>query len=623
MSEIEAQRWKEKYLQALEQQEELEARWEARLDLLRRSLVRSSFAVEGGDPAVERCMQQLRVVLRDDDLDDGLSALVPRLERAVLNGERERQERMLRLTRALQRLVEQLLDLSLPSEVRKSLKRFVRQADRRAAQVSELPALLGELAGLQEQALAAQGREKPSQSLLQRLFGQGRTRSAEALVQPAEAVTAAPAEEEPEPERELSAPVSSVVAESVSPVAQPRALDWSLRLDSLPMPAALFDAPQPVAAPAPQELPAAMSETGEEVDYALPAMTEQAYSLIAEHVQTTLLGLLDDLQLPESHQPQTTSLRERIERGLNWYELVPALDDLAVLMNASASHNQREFENYLQSLNERLAAMQDNLSAAREVCAKDQQAAQTLDVQLREHVGGLRHSVLQANDLASLKQVVQMRLEGLLQAADAYQLQRDQHERQLGERLQQLVGRVSSLEQIAGGLRQRIEEQRRLALIDPLTELPNRAAWEERLEMEVARWQRYGGELTLAVLDVDHFKRINDGFGHLAGDRVLKIIAGELRKRLRKTDFIARFGGEEFVLLLPQTPMAAGQQVLEGLREGIRQCPFHFKGTPVTVTLSGGLAQFVEGDTANRAFERADRALYAAKDAGRNRIEAG
>ncbi len=103
----------------------------------------------------------------------------------------------------------------------------------------------------------------------------------------------------------------------------------------------------------------------------------------------------------------------------------------------------------------------------------------------------------------------------------------------------------------------------------------------------MARQQRYGGHLLLVVLDVDHFKRINDSFGHLAGDRVLKIIANELRKRLRKTDFIARFGGEEFALLLPETPLEAGLPLIDGLRAGIQACPFHFKGARLEVTLSG------------------------------------
>ncbi|WP_312485816.1 GGDEF domain-containing protein [Stutzerimonas nitrititolerans] len=603
MSPTEAQRWKEKYLQALERQEQLEERWEARLDLLRRSLVRSSFAVEGGDPAVERCMQQLRAVLREGDLDDGLSALVPRLESAVLNGERERHERVARLIGALQRLVEQLLALTPPNEVRKSLKRYARQAEKRAAQASELPALLGELAGLQAQTLAVQdSSEKRADGLLQRLFGHGQRALAEQVA-------------EPHAERTETAQV-------VCATTRRDDFDWSLLLDQLPMPAALFDEPEPAAPQEAEEQPAA-DATPDEGHYALPMMSEQAYSAIAEHVQATLFGLLDDLQLPESHGPQAAALRERVERGLNWYELVPVLDDLAVLMRAATSESQREFENYLQSLNERLSTMQDNLSAAHEGVAQSQEAARVLDDELRQHVGGLRHSVLEANDLASLKQAVRTRLDGLLATADAYQQRHSQHESQLGERLQQLVGRVTSLEQAASGLRQRLEEQRQLALVDTLTELPNRAAWDERLEVEVARWQRYGGELLLAVLDVDHFKRINDDFGHLAGDRVLKIIAGELRKRLRKTDFIARFGGEEFALLLPHTPLPEGLRLLDTLRQGIEQCPFHFKGEPVTVTLSGGLGRFAEGETLEQVFERADHALYAAKDAGRNRIELG
>ncbi|WP_313223084.1 GGDEF domain-containing protein [Stutzerimonas nitrititolerans] len=611
MSHTEAQRWKEKYLQALERQEQLEERWEARLDLLRRSLVRSSFAVEGGDPAVERCMQQLRAVLREGDLDDGLSALVPRLESAVLNGERERHERVARLIGALQRLVEQLLALTPPNEVRKSLKRYARQAEKRAAQASELPALLGELAGLQAQTLAVQdSSEKRADGLLQRLFGHGQRTLAEQVAE-------APVPQVAEPHAERTE-----TAQVVCATTRRDDFDWSLLLDQLPMPAALFDEPEPAAPQEAEEQPAA-DAASDEGHYALPMMSEQAYSAIAEHVQATLFGLLDDLQLPESHGPQAAALRERVERGLNWYELVPVLDELAVLMRAATSESQREFENYLQSLNERLSTMQDNLSAAHEGVAQSQEAARVLDDELRQHVGGLRHSVLEANDLASLKQAVRTRLDGLLATADAYQQRHSQHESQLGERLQQLVGRVTSLEQAASGLRQRLEEQRQLALVDTLTELPNRAAWDERLEVEVARWQRYGGELLLAVLDVDQFKRINDDFGHLAGDRVLKIIAGELRKRLRKTDFIARFGGEEFALLLPHTPLPEGLRLLDTLRQGIEQCPFHFKGEPVTVTLSGGLGRFAKGETLEQVFERADHALYAAKDAGRNRIELG
>ncbi len=114
--------------------------------------------------------------------------------------------------------------------------------------------------------------------------------------------------------------------------------------------------------------------------------------------------------------------------------------------------------------------------------------------------------------------------------------------------------------------------------------------------------------------------RINDSYGHLAGDKVLKIIAQELSKRLRKTDFIARFGGEEFVILLPETPLAQGKQLIEKLRLAIEACPFHFRGEPVTITFSAGIGQISPKESLDEAFERIDQSLYAAKKAGRNTV---
>lgn len=605
-----ASRWKEKYLQVLEQQEQNETRWNARLDLLRRSLVRSSFAAEGSDPAVEKCMRELRTVLRDDDLDRGLASLVPRLEKAVLDSERFRQERLERLAEGFRRLATQLLELPLPSEVRKPLRAYARKVSARVSQTRELPVLLGELAELQDRALTLQlaGIPRPV-GLFGRLFGSPKEASVRAE-------TAAPQHMESDPP-ELE-PERSVADTQAVPVDQSAALPDSLGEVEAP------DAPEALVPADVVELPLAQSDDetlGDETVHVLPPTPEQAYSAIAERVESMLFGLLDDLQRCEPMQERVQALRDRILRGLNWYELVPLLDDLAQLMIAVANHGQREFENYLQVLNERLASMQESLGTTHAGHDEGRTAAQALDAELRSQVGGLQDSMLQASDLASLKATVQIRLDGLLSTVDAYEQQRVERERQMSERLTALAERVVSLEEAASGMRRHIREQRRQAMRDPLTGLPNRAAWDERVALEVARQQRYGGQLLLAVLDVDHFKRINDSFGHLAGDRVLKIIANELRKRLRKTDFIARFGGEEFALLLPETSLEAGQLLMEELRNGIQNCPFHFKGERIEVTLSGGLAAFAEAERVEWAFERADRALYRAKNAGRNRIE--
>lgn len=587
-----AQRWKDKYLSSLEQQERLERRWELRLDLLRRGLVRSSLAAEGADKAVDQCMQEMRDILRRDDMDAALGGLIPRLEKAVLDSELRRQQRAGEATAALTRLVEQLQQLQPPREVRKALKTLAKQLHEASGQTHQLPALLSQLSSLQGQALEVlrtPAAEQPG--LLQRLFGSlGEAGGARAASEPAHATS---------PLVEV-AQVPGASAPSASPTAAPLPA-----LDSLPLP------------------PGLLAQGEDETQrFALPG-SEPGYSAVAPHIAESLLGLLAELELPARHQPQGEALRQRVQGGLNWYELVPVLDDLAVLVLAVSDSGQREFAGYLKQLNERLAAFIGTLSETHEGYSESVESARDFDRQLREQVSGLQHSVQSAADLDALKQALEQRLDGLLQTVSSHQRQRDGREAEVAQRLQSLVQRVAEMEREAQQFREHIEEQRQKSLLDPLTGLPNRAAWSERLELETARRLRYGGELLLAVLDVDHFKRINDSYGHLAGDRVLKIIAGELHKRLRKTDFIARYGGEEFVLLIPATPLDGGVQLLETLRTAIEACPFHFKGEPVTITLSAGLAEFRGEEAAEAAFERADQALYRAKAGGRNRIELG
>ncbi|SNS54774.1 GGDEF domain-containing protein [Pseudomonas segetis] len=662
-----ADHWKDKYLSSLEQQDKLEQRWDMRLDLLRRGLVRSSLAAEGADKAVDQCMQDLRAVLRKNDIDAGLSNLIPHLERTVLDSEKQRKKRAERITEALTALVDQLFRLEPPREIAKPLKAFAKKLERSYEHSSELPALLTELSTLQRQTLAAlENQDNKRPGLLQRLFGANQPAAAQAPATeplPAQAISVAanlpyPAETEAEPERETEpqAIVEKQDEYSLEPATSEQPPEAEPQADQQPpsdpilveaqkqsvietvvaVQANSIEADDDTQEPDAGEVadtetteahhdlasPVATAEPTEEVVQADPQLEpEPVYSAIADHVEATLLELLAELPLPEHHQSQAEALSKRIRAGLNMYELVPVLDDLAVLMRVIADVGQREFEGYLKQLNERLAHFQGSLQDTHEGYVEAVNSERALDTELREQVDGLNVSVQEATDLNNLKDLVENRLSGLLGTMEQYQSQRDERERQVTGHLQSLVERVASMEQEATGFRQHIEEQRQKALIDPLTGLPNRAAWSERLEIELARWQRYNGHLLLAIIDIDHFKRINDAYGHLAGDKVLKIIASELQKRMRKTDFIARFGGEEFVVLLPSTPMEGGQQLIETLRSAIEKCPFHFKGEPVTITLSAGISAFAEGDRSDEVFERADQALYRAKNLGRNRVE--
>ena len=171
-------------------------------------------------------------------------------------------------------------------------------------------------------------------------------------------------------------------------------------------------------------------------------------------------------------------------------------------------------------------------------------------------------------------------------------------------------------------LAQALEQIRQLATHDDLTGLLNRRAMLDRMQLEQRRSLRSGSPLLIAQLDIDHFKAVNDTHGHAAGDLVLQSFADTVRRNVRDTDVLARWGGEEFVLLLCDTPAADAVALMERLRQAVQamQVPVPQSGGPITVTVSIGLARHTPADPLAGTLERADRALYAAKAGGRNRV---
>ena len=161
-----------------------------------------------------------------------------------------------------------------------------------------------------------------------------------------------------------------------------------------------------------------------------------------------------------------------------------------------------------------------------------------------------------------------------------------------------------------------------LAMTDALTGLPNRRAFEEQLQKEVHRAERYGRPFSLMMLDIDHFKIVNDTYGHPVGDVVLHILADLLTTHIRKTDFVARYGGEEFTIILPETTSDGARQVGEHLCHVLASNPITVPHHgPISITVSIGIASFPQlAERANSLCESADRALYTAKRSGRNQV---
>lgn len=186
-----------------------------------------------------------------------------------------------------------------------------------------------------------------------------------------------------------------------------------------------------------------------------------------------------------------------------------------------------------------------------------------------------------------------------------------------------LERRLKSANEEVESLQIKLKEAEQHATTDALTGLWNRRSFEDKLDHHMDRCQQTGGGLSLVMLDIDHFKKVNDTYGHLTGDDLLRIIAKTLKDFVKGKDVVCRYGGEEFVILLPDTPLIGAVTVAENIRKHFSQMTWKQKSTGVSmgkVTLSAGVSAARNGDTTETFVQRADVALYQSKKMGRNRV---
>lgn len=364
------------------------------------------------------------------------------------------------------------------------------------------------------------------------------------------------------------------------------------------------------------EAPVATVRASDETDLA-----EDGHRLrIARRVGQLLGHLLNQVTLAPDVESQARTLQQTLLSTNDWDLLREGLNQVADLVIEAVTRSQREFEVFLKRLDERLEILRQHFSRQSDVQVSRQDDTATLDREIRDELERVNDEIRSSQDLQSLKQSVSQRLEFISGSLERFCTRDAEREGVLTHQLEAMQEKVAAMEAHSEQMQAQVRRERERALTDLLTQLPNREAWQERLAFECNRWQRYRHPLSVAVIDIDLFKRINDSFGHKAGDRVLQLVARELKNRLRSTDFIARYGGEEFVLLLPETALDDARVVVDQFRVHVGNLPFHFGGKPVSISFSAGVSEFRDGDTEDAVFDRADRALYHAKDAGRNQV---
>jgi diguanylate cyclase len=331
--------------------------------------------------------------------------------------------------------------------------------------------------------------------------------------------------------------------------------------------------------------------------------------------------VLDRLALLPELKPVVGELRARKRESLNMREMAELLERVtrfATEQRAQVQREKLELENLVQQMASRLEEITSHITGELAERNAVQEDSKQLSLLVTDEVEQIRITAAGAPDLPTLRQQLHTRLEAISSHLTDFRSREDTRVRQYRERVQNMRTRISVLERESRSLQESLREEQRLAMIDALTGIPNRAAYDDRIEQEFKRWKRFERPVSILAWDIDRFKAINDAYGHKAGDKVLRVIGQHLARHVRDTDFVARYGGEEFVMLLVGTAAEEARVVADKIRMEIAQLGFHFHDHPVAVTASCGITAFAGADSPDTIFDRADRALYKAKEAGRN-----
>ncbi len=569
-------KWKRKYFETLEQMEEQEREWRGMDESLRHGLSRLALVSTGLNSGLDVQLKKLRRVLQDqgnrqqlDDIVNKISSYLKTLD------EQGGAETTAHRQTPLGLLMELAESIEFPSAFQPQARRLHKALKSRDAE-DHLDRLTNEFSALLVSAFYPNSKDKPAQ--------------------PAPEIV-------PSNEKEKTSWWKRMFASTEHA---------SEQLHEIPAP------PQPLT-------PISIAEhvttpgTAEPV-HALPDTAGAGDNKI---LKKTLLDFLEHLSFPSEFSERVQSLRDTLVADLSpdvVDAVVKGLVSLVTDVQQQLEREKEELELFLKQLGQRLQELDAMVDGAETQRLASLTSGRKLDEMVKAQVNDIEQTVQTVDDVVEMKGLIQGSLEHIRQHLAEKQRQEEAHQHSLEEQLKGLNLRLEQMESESEQLRKRLVSERQQAMTDPLTSVPNRLGYEKRIAHEFSRWQRYGSPLTLLLCDIDYFKRINDTYGHRAGDRALMAIAKTLNLPLRESDFMARIGGEEFIVLLPETTLEAAIPVAEKLRAAVEVCEFVYEGKPVPITMSGGVASFSEGDSIEAVYQRADKALYQAKDQGRNRF---
>jgi len=358
-----------------------------------------------------------------------------------------------------------------------------------------------------------------------------------------------------------------------------------------------------------------------EVDPCIGELKAFDSNLDAHFISGQLIQLIQGMDMPDTSQADAKkiiqalkgqqteeSFRDNVDAALDFLQKIKKYEQL----------ERKEMEIFLAHVTQQLASLGKSANGVADSTETILVKRNNLDLSVTTKMQELQENSANATKLEPLKLLIKSELDNISAQIQAHKQEEKKQQVKADQLVAVMAAEIEVVKAEAQSLKESLKQVSTEAMTDALTRLPNRLAYDRRFEAEYARWRRNKEPLSLLIWDIDLFKKINDNYGHKTGDKTLIIISKLLSKYCRETDFVSRFGGEEFTMLLSNTSSGAALVLAEKIRRIIEKTGFNYAGQAINITISCGIAELRVSDTQETLFVRADKALYGAKKKGRN-----
>ena len=342
--------------------------------------------------------------------------------------------------------------------------------------------------------------------------------------------------------------------------------------------------------------------------------------------QEALLNILDNLapMIKGDYEKRFADLQSRIDKCDSFQCLIKMVNEVSEMVGEliNLSIERSDYSNdFLFELSKDLYDMEGKLSSYQEFNRDTHNMSTHFNDNILEHTKDINHAVDSCSNPHDIRNVIATKLNTISNAIDSKRKMDDIKLRQADDKISELQINLSTYEKEILQVRQRSETLEKEVMLDELTGINNRRSYDLHIMECVRRYRSSHDKFSLILVDIDHFKKINDTYGHKAGNKCLQEVARLIKSCLRQSDFFARYGGEELIAVLHQCDAQNASKVAEKIRRRIENTRFCYRDDTISITISLGVTEAIESDIETETpFIRVDEAMYKAKLNGRNRV---